>query len=75
MGITMKEFLEAQRRIQLTYMEMPGLKLTRAQIRRLFNLSVEACETAIETLNDAGFLHESVDGMIGRGSRARTRVA
>ena len=72
MSITLREFIDAHRRIQMVFMEMPELKMTRAQVRRLLNLSIEASETAIATLTQGGFLTESLDGFIVRSS-TRTR--
>ena len=68
MSITLREFIDAHRRIQMAFMEMPELKMTRAQVRRLLNLSIEASETAIATLTQGGFLTESLDGFIVRSS-------
>jgi hypothetical protein len=38
------------------YLEMPGLRLTRRQARRLWALDDATCEAMLTTLQDAGFL-------------------
>src|SRR5262245_10212465 len=53
---------EILNRIRMEYTEMPDLKLTPSQARRLWNLSQEACERALSTLVAAGFLQQSRDG-------------
>ena len=49
--------------IQAEYREMPGLKLTKAQVRRFWCLDAAACDALLEALVDARFLaktrHES----------------
>src|SRR5713226_2402832 len=42
-------------RIQLEYIEMPDLKLTEAQVRRLCNLPHDVCAAALAALLQAGF--------------------
>ena len=53
---------DAIARIRTEYFEMPGLKLTANQVRRLCGLPVEECERALEVLVDARFLAQSRDG-------------
>jgi hypothetical protein len=48
--------------IQMEYLEMPCLKLTLRQARRLFNLPEDLCATAFENLVSAGFLAKTRDG-------------
>ena len=43
-------------RIQIEYIEMPDLKLTLAQIRRLCDLPQDLCERAVAALLQVGFL-------------------
>ena len=50
------------RRIRVEYIEMPDLKLTRAQARRLWNLTQEACDAALAILVRTGFLGQTTDG-------------
>ena len=61
---------EVRTRIQLIYMEMPEIRLTRQQIRRLLSLPVDACEDAIRGLISSGFLSESLEGVLVRGGAA-----
>ena len=52
----------ARMRIQLEYIEMPQLKLTLPQLRRLCSLPQEVCEAAIASLITTGFLLQVHDG-------------
>jgi hypothetical protein len=54
-------------------MEMPEIRLTRQQIRRLLSLPVDACEDAIRGLLRSGFLTESLEGVLVRGRTAGAR--
>jgi hypothetical protein len=54
--------------IQMEYLEMPDLKLTLRQARRLFDLPVELCENALRTLVSIGFLMQTRDGSFLRRS-------
>jgi hypothetical protein len=49
-------------RIRVEYIEMPDLKLTSAQARRLWNLTQEACDVALAILVRSGFLGRTTDG-------------
>jgi hypothetical protein len=63
-------------RIALDYIEMPGLKLTLEQSRRLWNLPVDVCESALNELVASGFLGRSRDGAFLRaGLSARPASA
>lgn len=53
---------EAVTRIALEYLEMPDLKLTARQARRLLNLPGEVCDKALEVLVDRGFLIQTRAG-------------
>jgi hypothetical protein len=48
------------------FLESPGLRLTRWQIQRLWNLDPEDCRAAVQQLLDARFLREERDGTFGR---------
>jgi len=61
------EIREAIHRIRREYLEMPEMKLTLPQMRRLLNLQVDACEAALGTLVDTGFLIRRQDGAFVRG--------
>ncbi len=58
-------------RIQVEYIEMPDLKLTPAQIRRLCDLPQDVCEAAILALEQAGFLWRAPDGRFVRRALGR----
>ena len=66
-----KEVRDALHRIQMEYVEMPEMKLTRRQTGRLFNLSDDACSVALATLVDVGFLVQSRDGAFLRSDGMR----
>jgi hypothetical protein len=67
------EVPDVSTRIQLVFMEMPEIRLTRHQIRRLLNLPIEACEDAVRALLTSGFLTESLEGVLGRGTSTTFR--
>ncbi len=52
------------RRIQGEFLEMPGLRLTEPQARRLWNLDALSCSTVVSVLLDAGFLFKTSDGSL-----------
>jgi predicted transcriptional regulator of viral defense system len=49
-------------RVQSEYLEMPGLKLTEAQARRLWGLDDNTCGVVLATLIKQGFLKRSANG-------------
>jgi Fic family protein len=53
-------------RIKAEYLELPGLRLTLAQARRLWNLDTETCERALAILVEAGFLQRTPAGQYAR---------
>jgi hypothetical protein len=57
---------QALARIQTEYVEMPELKLTLPQARRLFDLSADACNDALTILLALGFLSQTRDGSFVR---------
>lgn len=57
---------DARLRIQIEFIEMPGLKLTLAQIARLCGLSKDVCEPAVSLLVHRGFLAARADGSFMR---------
>jgi hypothetical protein len=65
------QILETLVRMQTEWIEMPHLKITRRQARRLWNLSEDACETAFETLIKKGFLVQAPDGAYVRQAFVR----
>lgn len=53
-------------RIRGEFLEMPGLRLTREQARRLWRLDETACEAVLGALVDARFLAKTRDGAFVR---------
>ncbi len=45
--------------IQTEYREMPGLHLTKPQVRRMWNLDVLTCDAALEALEREMFLRRT----------------
>jgi hypothetical protein len=54
------------RRVQGEFLEMPGLRLTEPQARRLWNLDQESCEALLGILVDQKFLFKTRDGSFMR---------
>ena len=54
------------RRIRGEFLEMPGLRLTAEQARRLWRLDETACEAVLGALVDARFLARTRDGAFVR---------
>jgi hypothetical protein len=66
------------KRIRAEYLEMPGLRLTVEQARRLCGIDETMCRTVLNALVDAGFLRVNPDGTYARlseGSLPRPRPA
>jgi hypothetical protein len=58
------------RRVQGEFLEMPGLRLTEQQARRLWGLEPETCSTLLGALVDANFLFRTRDGSFMRVEHA-----
>lgn len=56
------QFATLVRRIQNEYREMPGLKLTEAQARRLWDLDGHTCSDLLATLLERRFLKRTASG-------------
>ena len=54
------------RRVQGEFLEMPGLRLTEAQARRLWGLDRESCQALLLALVEANFLFQTRDGAFMR---------
>jgi len=54
------------RRVGAEYGEMPGLQLTSAQARCLFDLETTVCEEVLETLCERRILRRRSDGQFVR---------
>jgi hypothetical protein len=57
---------EVVRRIRGEFLEMPGLRLTPDQARRLWRLDETACQAILGALVDARFLSKTRDGAFVR---------
>jgi len=57
--------------IQGEFVEMPGLRVTAAQARRLWSLEGDVCDALLEALVDAKFLARTRDGAYIRMDNAR----
>jgi hypothetical protein len=58
------------RRVQGEFMEMPGLRLTEPQARRLWGLDEASCDALLRALVDAKFLFRTHKGAFMRVERA-----
>lgn len=54
------------RRVQGEFLEMPGLRLTEAQARRMWGLDAASCDALLGALVDAKFLFRTRDGAFMR---------
>ena len=61
---------EVLRRVQSEFLEMPGLRLTGAQARRLWGLDAGVCEALLGQLVDANFLFKTRDGAFMKREQA-----
>lgn len=59
------------RRVRGEFLEMPGMRLTEAQARRLWNLDAESCQALLSALVDSKFLFQTRDGAFMRVENAR----
>jgi hypothetical protein len=66
--------VEAIELIQMEYAEMPELRLTFLQARRLWNFSEELCERALRELLASGFLGRTPDGSYVRRGASPSNV-
>ena len=57
---------EVVRRIRGEFLEMPGLRLTPQQAKRLWRLDETSCEAVLGALVDARFLAKTRDGAFVR---------
>ena len=62
----MMSFDEILHRARGEFLEMPGLRLTVQQARRLWNLETTICETLLSTLVESRFLVRLQDGAFVR---------
>ena len=57
---------EVLRRVQGEFLEMPGLRLTTPQARRLWGLDAAACDALLGALVESKFLFQTRDGAFMR---------
>jgi len=62
MGETGRGIQDVVRRVRGEFLEMPGLRLTAQQARRLWRLDETACDAVLGALVDARFLARTRDG-------------
>ena len=60
-------------RIKSEFLEMPGLRLTRPQARRLWGLDDRSCAALLASLVDSQFLFQTRDGAFMRIEHAQAR--
>lgn len=58
-------------RVRGEFLEMPGLRLTEPQARRLWNLDAASCQALLGALIDAKFLFRTRDGAFMRLEQAQ----
>jgi hypothetical protein len=63
---TSRSIQDVVRRIRGEFLEMPGLRLTPEQARRLWRLDETACDAVLGALVDARFLAKTRDGAFVR---------
>jgi len=54
-----EEIADWVRIVEAEYREVPGLTLTKPQVRRLWNLDEETCDEVLRTLEDEHFLRRT----------------
>ena len=55
---------EWTRRIRAEFLEMPGLALTRRQVKRLWILDAPLCDAVLDRLLESGFLRRRRDDTV-----------
>jgi hypothetical protein len=58
-------------RVQGEFLEMPGLRLTEPQARRLWGLDASSCAALLGALVDAKFLYRTRDGAFMKADHAK----
>jgi len=59
------------RRVTSEFLEMPGLRVTEAQARRLWGLEADACAALLRALVESQFLFQTRDGAFMRIEHAK----
>lgn len=65
-GALVPQIADIARLIEAEFREMPGMRLTESQIRRLWNLSGEVCEMVLDQMCRAGQLMRDETGQYFR---------
>lgn len=63
-----RPYRQAFDRIRAEYLEMPGMRLTAAQVQRLSGVDIAICARVLEDLVRAQFLHMWPDGSYTKDS-------
>jgi len=69
----LREYNDVLQRVQGEFLEMPGLRLSESQARRLWGLDAEQCRALLGALVDAKFLFRTGDGAFVRADHASLR--
>jgi hypothetical protein len=64
--LIMRSLEDMLNRLRAEYLEMPGLRLTAAQMRRLRGIERMMCQSVLDALVDAKFLCMKSDGSYAR---------
>jgi hypothetical protein len=64
----MRTIDEVVGRLRAEYMEMPGMRLTRAQVQRLCGIEHTVCQLVLEALVNDAFLSATADGHYTRAT-------
>jgi hypothetical protein len=62
---------DVMRRVRGEFLEMPGMRLTEAQARRLWNLDAASCQALLTALVDSKFLFQTPEGAFMRIEQGR----
>jgi hypothetical protein len=62
----MRTIQDVIQRVRAEYLEMPGLRLKPAQVRRLCGIDESMCQTVLDSLVGAKFLCLKADGQYAR---------
>jgi hypothetical protein len=62
----MRTFQDVLIRLRAEYLEMPGLRLQRAQVARLCGIEPRICELVLDALVAERFLYQTPDGQYAR---------
>lgn len=63
------------RRVRAEYLELPGMRLTAAQLQRLCGLDAATCARVLDALIETRFLRAYGDGSYGRSSDVSAETA